>query len=175
METKKKEKMDPKKAYAAGAVVMANAVIKTAKEVGEIDFSPLGRQSPYRDFIRRLQEAGEGKVAVLNPKAKPSLSAQARKIGVKLEFAEKAGNLYVRVKVVPPMSPLGSFLLKNLTGKLKSAAELHKLATDDLNGDGIGGVTLDAVRAGLRQLQDQGLCKMDSRTGNWFAREGDTK
>lgn len=69
---------------------------ETAVPVG-LEFGASGKTSHYRAALEQLDAAGEGRVMQFaGVKCRGQVAAAAKKLGIRVEFAERDGRLYVR-------------------------------------------------------------------------------
>lgn len=78
---------------------VASVFVKLAEVPPELVFSARKqRTSPYDEKLRALLEAGRDTLLKFDdPRARASLSARSKKLGMKLEYGEHMGKLYVRL------------------------------------------------------------------------------
>lgn len=74
-----------------------------AAEGLNLEFGAAGRKSAYDDLLNRLIEAAPGHVLKFaDTRCRATVAARAKKLGLRVLFAESAGALYVQISRVEP-------------------------------------------------------------------------
>lgn len=125
--------------------------------------------SPYDALLEQLAAAKPGQVlAFEHPRAKPSVGARSRKLGLRVEMAELDGKLYVRFAGFAPDSDRYKKLLRDKL--LAAVAEQERnevqLAVELRKQPGMADVDAGTIHAVLCQME-QGKMVQRMRDGSW--------
>ena len=147
----------------------AGAVIASAEIIPEsglgLTFRANKKVSPYLQLLERLLNAPKGNVLkVSGTKARPSIIKCAKKLGFKVEFAERDGTLYVRINGVAredakPITPSADHcraIMEALKAGPLTALELVRVLKIDI---GIREVA-------LRDLEQRGKLQREGTGGS---------
>lgn len=120
---------------------VAGVLLQPSETPDDLIFGHTLRVSPYDAKLRELSGAPSGALLVFDSiRAKASLYGRAKKLNVKVEFAESAGKLYVRMV---PMSTASASASDKTVGSLQQEFVNEKRARNH-------GAILAAMRAGKK-------------------------
>lgn len=117
------------------------------------------RESPYRLAIQELMKGAEGKVLRFDKiGARNQIGQQAKKLGVKVLFAEQGTYLYVKL--------IGSGATNAILAFIRQAPRTKAQIVTHLSGLGMGDVVVDRE---LQSLSGNGYIRLNTANGNWVA------
>lgn len=122
-------------------------LIKVSEVPADLTFSVRKlHTSPYDPLLRQLQDADPGHVLCFgDERARPSVIARAKKLSLKVEFADHAGKLYVRL-IPSATAPAHEASVKTQVVQDKKTVN-RALVMGQLRA---GKVTPEAIAAGMR-------------------------
>jgi hypothetical protein len=131
------------------------------------------RQSPYDPLLKQLRDAGAGKFLRFESlRAKPSIAARAKKLGIRVLFGEQGDVLWVTLAAAdlrtdgaaeqPTRKTNSDLVLEGLDAKRDTAGAL----TTWLRSNGAPGIGISQVDELLRQLARAGKIRLKKNQGH---------